>query len=222
MKKRLLLTGASLLLVILFISGGFWGVSAIRMKHYQAQGVVAVVYGETITQDYLDEQVANSKLSYENGVRDIEAADLPEAERQERLADLKPVKTKEQVLQNTIRNLAAYHEAKRLGLQAKLEEGQQAAKENYGLLQELAANNEGDKNAATYQWLQSYLKEKGWSEEDYLTQSALSYQRSISIDNLFQYFKDELYSSEKAVSLQDQFDLYVDQLAANAKIKYIS
>lgn len=221
MKKAVLISVCSaLLIVVLSVSvlavGYFqkWDFLPFFSEMKAAQNdkaVAATVNGEEIYESQIDIQLAFSELSYSLAAEQVENMGVSEEEKQRLLEQQKnSQKTRDEMLEELVKQAVILQEAARRGITVSDEEAAAYASEQYALFKEAASENE--QNAANDEFLQMYMQENGWTEEDYLKQVTNVYKKLL-IQNAFY----KVLSEEEKI---DNVDDYVNQLVAQATVLY--
>ncbi|MGN0172121.1 MAG: SurA N-terminal domain-containing protein [Acutalibacteraceae bacterium] len=221
MKKAVLISVCSaLLIVVLSVSvlavGYFqkWDFLPFFSEMKAAQNdktVAATVNGEEIYESQIDIQLAFSELSYSLAAEQVENMGVSEEEKQRLLEQQKnSQKTRDEMLEELVKQTVILQEAARRGITVSDEEAAAYASEQYALFKEAASENE--QNAANDEFLQMYIQENGWTEEDYLKQVTNVYKKLL-IQNAFY----KVLSEEEKI---DNVDDYVNQLVAQATVLY--
>ena len=162
--------------------------------------IVAVVDGVEIYQENIDFMLKANEVSKENSAQQIFDNDILQNE----------TVNKDAVLNNRIRSIVIYNEAKRLGLEADYEEAYQIAKNAYD-----ATKAQNDEN---YALLVDYMKKLKFSEDEYIELITETYQNLMTQSNLYSNFiKDKTGTDEE---FNEMFELYVEDLIKKAKIEY--
>lgn len=162
--------------------------------------IVAVVDGVEIYQENIDFMLKANEVSKENSAQQIFDNDILQNE----------TVNKDAVLNNRIRSIVIYNEAKRLGLEADYEEAYQIAKNAYD-----ATKAQNDEN---YALLLDYMKKLKFSEDEYIELITETYQNLMTQSNLYSNFiKDKTGTDEE---FNEMFELYVEDLIKKAKIEY--
>ena len=171
--------------------------------------VAVIVNGEEIRRSDIDARLAAAELSYANGVVQIDEMELPEQEKAAMLAKLKDAKkSREEVLDELIRQTVMLQEAERRGVTAADDEVNAYVEQQYAAFQEAASQNEQGRAAAEY--IATYRKDNGLSEEAYLEKVAEVTRRALVCDKLSEALQAEGQDPEN----------YVDDLVAQATILY--
>lgn len=175
------------------------------------KAVAATVNGEEIYESQIDIQLAFSELSYSLAAEQVENMGVSEEEKQRLLEQQKnSQKTRDEMLEELVKQAVILQEAARRGITVSDEEAAAYASEQYALFKEAASENE--QNAANDEFLQMYMQENGWTEEDYLKQVTNVYKKLL-IQNAFY----KVLSEEEKI---DNVDDYVNQLVAQATVLY--
>lgn len=162
--------------------------------------IVAVVDGVEIYQENIDFMLKANEVSKENSAQQIFDNDILQNE----------TVNKDAVLNNRIRSIVIYNEAKRLGLEADYEEAYQIAKNAYD-----ATKAQNDEN---YALIVDYMKKLKFSEDEYMELITETYQNLMTQSNLYSNFiKDKTGTDEE---FNEMFELYVEDLIKKAKIEY--
>lgn len=153
-----------------------------------------------IYQENIDFMLKANEVSKENSAQQIFDNDILQNE----------TVNKDAVLNNRIRSIVIYNEAKRLGLEADYEEAYQIAKNAYD-----ATKAQNDEN---YALLLDYMKKLKFSEDEYIELITETYQNLMTQSNLYSNFiKDKTGTDEE---FNEMFELYVEDLIKKAKIEY--
>ena len=221
MKKAVLISVCSaLLIVVLSVSvlavGYFqkWDFLPFFSEMKAAQNdktVAATVNGEEIYESQIDIQLAFSELSYSLAAEQVENMGVSEEEKQRLLEQQKnSQKTRDDILKELVKQAVILQEAARRGITVSDEEAAAYASEQYALFKEAASENE--QNAANDEFLQMYMQENGWTEEDYLKQVTNVYKKLLIQNAFYKVLSEE----EKIDNVVD----YVNQLVAQATVLY--
>ncbi len=206
-KHKVILFQLFLLAISVIISTNFFSKTTtteilldLAQKTKSPSQVVAVVDGVEIYQENIDFMLKANEVSKENSAQQIFDNDILQNE----------TVNKDAVLNNRIRSIVIYNEAKRLGLEADYEEAYQIAKDAYD-----ATKAQNDEN---YALLLDYMKKLKFSEDEYIELITETYQNLMTQSNLYSNFiKDKTGTDEE---FNEMFELYVEDLIKKAKIEY--
>lgn len=175
--------------------------------------IAATVNGEPVYKAVIERNKSLDEITYFNSKKEIEESNgLTELQKKDYLKELENShnQTDKQRIDTIIRNMIMIQEAQKKGFQANEEEAYQKAKQNYELMKE----SSGKTDDLIYNIVvKDYIKTMGWSEEDYIQISAITFKEGILVQKLLDDFGAE--------SIDDSdFKAYVDDLIKKADIHY--
>lgn len=221
MRKKLWICGVSCILIAVLVVSGIVLFYHPSTPWDKLGEVAATVNGEKIYRVTVEKKQYFGELSYQNALKQINEHNDSAEHKQELLQQLSPAKTYDEWLSQSIRDKAAYLEAKRRGLKVSKKEARAQALSNYEGVKQLAEDENDSTGAAfLYQYEQKFMQQWNLTEDEYLEMSADIQQQSMMSQKLFEVFKEKECDFSIAKTPKEQFDAYVEELVAKAKVVY--
>ncbi|MBQ6847469.1 MAG: hypothetical protein IJO62_00950 [Clostridia bacterium] len=186
----------------------------------QKSEIAALVYGEEITVDFVQNKAAYSKEVYDKNVEFINNSDFDVVnDKAEALEKLSKPKTYDEVLKDEIWRIVLLKEAERKEIKVDFAECKKQAEENYEVF--MSIKKEDEQNYQSVQEIKNYIKENRLSKNEYINQLANSYYNNSLINGLKRDFmKNGYVFKDGAPTFDEQFNEYTKQLVKDAKVKY--
>ena len=211
MKKWLLITIAAILLVAMVVT-----LSIVIVKEKLPKGVAAQVNGVNITKEQVAQVLEFNEIQIEGFTRVLQQTLNDKQEIQKYITQFSQQfpTTQQEVITHLIQGEAVCQQLKAKGTLLSVENAEASFNEEFALLQ----TDESQK--AFYETLQQVIKEKEKTMEDYVAlgkaQSYVFYNMKLAK----QTFKtDGSYDESSALSLDGQFNKYLEELVAAAQVK---
>lgn len=191
-----------------------------KSKELRTNDVVLVkVNGEEIYESEVETEQEFSKLSYSLALSQIDDMEIDESTKFFLKNQQKEMlKTKEEIIDNIIRDILLLQEAKRQGVTISLEEARRFAVEQYTILKELAATSGSSVDKKNYEFILLYMKEMNMTEEQYIDSTVEKYRKILIINKLY-----EMQQKVDNIAINDEgfSEEYVETLFQNAEIVYM-
>lgn len=155
--------------------------------------------------------------------KQLESLNLPVEQKQELLEQQKKYtqKTDREILDDIIRDVVIMQEAHRQGITVSDEEAYNFGKEQFNLVKKAAESpNASATDVQNYQVLVEYMKNKNWSEEQYLEEVGESYKDILVQQKFYETYLASYNSITNSINEDSSYQQYIDNLVNQATIVY--
>lgn len=205
-----MLKKALVILLLLFIT------LSCACNNVNNTNVAAIVNGEIITKDSIKYKLELYEISRKNALEYLEKSDsFTDEQKTDELKKWETPKTYDSILNSDIENTVLFQEAKRLGITVDYDVKLEAEKA-YSKLFDADLTEKED--IATRELIESYMKEKHLSKEDYINEMADDYYKTAMLKGLEEHYKNNLYGNKNNCDFYKKYSEYKQSLIKTSNI----